>query len=423
MDRQSALLVILLCLGVAIGSISVGGQSTSDFALDSDATVTIPSQTVSNGFTDGELEVDKTAVITPDESLTGTATVPDQENKAYEIQFRDSDESLISSNETSGAETSYEFANSMESPGSYGVSILDPDEGLFKSVLPVVIASHEVDSLEINGSAPANADVQTSESVATEVSLTTLESTSIESVTLTVWNSDERQDVTLTKTADNKYEGDISPLEQGEYQTQVRIRGGETVDGRSSLIGLSEAHFLTVEQPDENSGDDGSGGGDGSEDGTDGGDGSDGTDGGDGSDGTDGGDGSEGTDGGDGSDGTGSSGDTSDDQSNETDTSDENSSDTSGDGTDPDSDTDDSSTDGETDSSSGTDGSTSGGDDDSTDGNGTADEAGEPDETIEPNEDSASSDSSEDSVPLYAVQAILITLVVGAGLRRAANSM
>jgi len=414
MNRQSALLVILLCLGVAIGSITVGGQSTGDFALDADATVSIPSQTVSNGFTDGELKVDKTAVITPGEALTGTATVPEQENKTYEIQFRDSDESLISSKETSGAETSYQFANSTDSPGSYGVSILDTDEGLFKSVLPVVIASHEVDSLKINGSAPADADVQTSESVATEVSLTTLESTSIESVTLTAWNDDERQDVKLTKTADNTYEGNISSLEQGDYQTQVRIRGGEDINGRPSLIGLSEAYSLTVGPSDEHSGDDASGGGDGSEDGTDGGG---------GSGGTDGGDGSSGTDGGNGSSGTGSSGDSSDDQSNETDTSDEHSSDTSGDDTNSDSDTDDSSTDGETDSSPSTDGGTNGEGDDSTDGNGTTDEAGGSGETIEPNEDSASPNSSEDGVPLDAVQVILIMLVVGSGLRRAANSV
>ncbi|WP_147437696.1 MULTISPECIES: hypothetical protein [unclassified Halorubrum] len=411
MNRRLALLVALLCLGITVGSVTVGGQSTSDFALDSEATVTIPSQTVSDGFIDGKLEVDKTAVITPDESLTGTATVPDRENKTYEIQFRDSDESLIDAKSTTGAETTYEFADSVESPGSYGVNILDPDEGLIKSVLPVVIASHEVESLSINGSAPENAEINPSENVSVEASLTTLEPTSVESVTLTVWDDDQRQNITLTETADDQYEGNISSLEQGEYQTQVRIRGGEDVDGRPSLIGLSEAYSLTVTQTDEDSDNGGSDGDDGSS-GSDGDDGSSGSDSGDGSSG--------GTDSnGDSSSGNDGSGNTSNEQTDNTNTSSGNESDTSGDGAETGSSTDNNSTDGETDSSSDTDSSAGGKDDDSTGTNGTTNE----DETIEPNEGSISSDTSNDSMPLYAVQAILIATVVGAGLRRIANML
>ena len=400
MDTRYALLAVFLCFVVGVGTVGVAGQSPADFSLESDATVATPTQTVSNQFTDGEITVDQTAVVEPNELLTGTASVPNPDEQTYFIQFRNSDRRVIDDKMTDGAETSFEFDASPESPGSYAVNIWDPDEQLVKSVLPVVIASHEVSSVQINDSSPSNADVAPSETPPVDVSLTTVESTDVEKVNLTVWDGDEVHSTTLENTASNEYEGTLPSLDAGTYQVQVRVRGGETVNGRPSLIGLSEAYSLTVSEPQESD-----------DDNTDGGSSS-------------GGSGDGGTD-----DSTG--GGTNPDGSSDTDTSNNTDESTN---TDASNTTDESNN---TDDSNNTDGSTSIDDSNSTDSeslNGTdTDSTGETsddtsdstdtdgngsEKAISPNNGTVSSDGTEDGTPLYAVQLTLLSLVLGSGFLR-----
>ena len=400
MDTRYALLAVFLCFVVGVGTVGVAGQSPADFSLESDATVATPTQTVSNQFTDGEITVDQTAVVEPNELLTGTASVPNPDEQTYFIQFRNSDPRVIDDKMTDGAETSFEFDASPEPPGSYAVNIWDPDEQLVKSVLPVVIASHEVSSVQINDSSPSNADVAPSETPPVDVSLTTVESTDVEKVNLTVWDGDEVHSTTLENTASNEYEGTLPSLDAGTYQVQVRVRGGETVNGRPSLIGLSEAYSLTVSEPQESD-----------DDNTDGGSSS-------------GGSGDGGTD-----DSTG--GGTNPDGSSDTDTSNNTDESTN---TDASNTTDESNN---TDDSNNTDGSTSIDDSNSTDSeslNGTdTDSTGETsddtsdstdtdgngsEKAISPNNGTVSSDGTEDGTPLYAVQLTLLSLVLGSGFLR-----
>ena len=400
MDTRYALLAVFLCFVVGVGTVGVAGQSPADFSLESDATVATPTQTVSNQFTDGEITVDQTAVVEPNELLTGTASVPNPDEQTYFIQFRNSDRRVIDDKMTDGAETSFEFDASPESPGSYAVNIWDPDEQLVKSVLPVVIASHEVSSVQINDSSPSNADVAPSETPPVDVSLTTIESTDVEKVNLTVWDGDKVHSTTLENTASNEYEGTLPSLDAGTYQVQVRVRGGETVNGRPSLIGLSEAYSLTVSEPQE-SDDDNTDGGSSS-----GGSGDGGTD-----DSTGGGtnpDGSSDTDTSNNTDkSTNTDASNTTDESNSTDDSNKTDGSTSID--------DSTSTDGE--SSNGTDtdstGETSDNTSDSTDTDGNGSE-----KAISPNNGTVSSDGTEDGTPLYAVQLTLLSLVLGSGFLR-----
>ncbi|TKX87173.1 hypothetical protein EXE43_04470 [Halorubrum sp. SS5] len=382
MKTRYALLAVFLCIVVAVGTLGVAGQSPAEFSLESESTVTTPPQTVSNQFTDGELTVRQTAVVEPDAALTGTATVPDPDEQTYFIQFRNSDRRIIDDKATDGAETTYDFDAGPESPGSYAVNIWDPNEQLVKAVLPVVIASHDVSSIQINSSTPSNADVAPSETVPVAVSLTTLEATTVERVNLTVWNDDEELSTTLENTATNEYEGTLPSLDEGEYQVQVRVRGGETVNGRPSLIGLSNAHSLTVASTQESDGDStdtGSSGDDSGDSGSPGG--STGGEGGtDDSNSTDGSNGTDDSNSTDGSNGTGDSDSTDGDSTNTN-------------GTD-----------------TGANDSGSGSSSDAT-GNGS-------DGTITPNDGSVSSGETDESTPLYAVQVLLLTVVCGGGLRR-----
>ncbi|WP_434522752.1 hypothetical protein [Halorubrum sp. AS12] len=393
METSYALLAVFLCVGIAVGAIGVAGQSPAEFSLESDSTVTTPTQTVSNEFTDGELTVRQTAVVEPDEVLTGTATVPNTDEQ-YVIQFRDSDSPLDAKilNRTDEAETPFKHHVSSESPGSYAVNIWDPNEQLVKSVLPVVIASHDVSSVQINSSSPSNADVAPSETPPVDVSLTTLEATTVEKVNLTVWNDNEELSTTLEKTATNEYEGTLPSLDEGEYQAQVRVRGGETVNGRPSLIGLSDAHSLTVAET-QDSEDDNTDNGSSDDDGEDGDDSSGSTD-----------------------DGNNTSDDTNstDDSTNTSDGS--NSTDTT-DSTDDSNSTDDSDNTGGDSTGTSTNGTDNGTDDSAT--NNSSDATGnDSDGTISPNNDTDLADGTEDSTPLYAVQLILVTVVLGSAFHR-----
>ena len=396
METRYALLTVFLCLIVAAATVGVAGQSPAEFTLESDSTVTTPPQTVSNQFTDGELTVRKTAVVEPDEKITGTATVPDPDEQTYFVQFRNSDRRVVDDTITDGAETSYEFNTSSESPGSYAVNIWDPNERTVKSVLPVVIASHEVSSIQINNSSPSNADVAPSETAPVIVSLEILEATTVERVNLTVWDDDEKVSTTLDNTASNEYEGTLPALDEGEYQIQVRVRGGETVNGRPSLIGLSEANSLTVSEtqgPDDDNTNTGSSGDDSGASG--------------------------------GSNGSTGSGENPSDDTNSTDTSnttdDSNSTDGSNAMDNTNSTDDTNSTDGNsTDSDTSVNGTDTGTDDSASNGTSDATDADENDSngTIAPNNDTVSPDGTDDSTPLYAVQMILLTVVLGGALHR-----
>lgn len=396
METRYALLTAFLCFVVAVGTVGVAGQSPAEFTIESESTVTTPAQTVSNEFTDGELTVRQTAVVDPDETLTGTATVPDPDDQTYFIQFRNSDRRVVDDTTTDGAETSYEFDASSESPGSYAVNIWDPNEQTVKSVLPVVIASHDVSSIQINSSSPSNADVAPSETPPVDISLTTLEATTVERVNLTVWNDDEKASTVLENTASNEYEGTLPALDESEYQIQVRVRGGETVNGRPSLIGLSEAHSITVSETHES--DDGN---------------------------TDTGSGGDESGDSDDSDGSTGSGENTSDDTNSTDAS--NTTDDSN-STDPSNTTDDTNS---TDDSNSTNGNSTGSDtsvndtDTGTDDSASNDTSGatngaenDTNGTIAPNNDTSSPEGTDASTPLYAVQIILLTVVLGGSLHR-----
>ena len=412
MQNRLVPFLLIFCVILAVGSSGAVGQSPAEFSIESDATVTIPTETVSNDFTDGELTVSKTAVIGPNETLSGTATVPDPADQTYFVQFRNADERIIDDTATDGAETTFEFAAAPESPGSYGLNIWDPDEQVVKSVLPVVIASHDVSDVTINGSAPATANVTPNETAPVDVSLTTLEATQIDAVKITVWNDATEQSATLTESSSGEFSGTLPALDKGEYQVQIRVRGGETVNGRPSLIGLSEAYPMTVadtaaagddDDTDGGSTDQSDGGTDSTDDSADDGDSSsDGTT----SDGTD-----DETTNGTTSDGTddettnGTASNGTDDETNGTaDTDEDDASVTNG--TDTDSETGTNETDGSSDTT-----------DSSTDSTGSDDATNDTDDAIEPN-DGALSDETADSTPLYVIQPILLTIVFGGIYRR-----
>lgn len=380
----TALLILLIG-----GTFGVAGAD-GGYDLSMDTGVEVPERTVENP----ENESEEFTITTVGRSTPGESAVVDVSPLAdtrYSVYFREEDGDPIDFVNRIQGDQQVEFNAGSEPAGSYVITAGEssaPD-----AVLPVVIEGYVLDSLKLDGEDLAGSTITTDSSHNITIELTEQSDLSVSSVTLTLWREGEGvvHEASLEETAGSAttFEGSLSNLTTGEYNAQVRIRGGETVNGEAELIGLSDNQPLTVEATT-----------------------SDGGNGTDGSSSTSGGSGSDGGSGaltGGSDDGT-STNETTTSAGNESDTGDE---------------ADDDATNTTDDSSGETDPNTT---DTSSDNNATGeptdaqspndtDDSTDSDEVIEPNTNSSDSNTN-DSTPLYAVPLVLALVVATAAVRR-----
>ena len=398
--------VVTLVFFLVIGG-AVTAAADGEYELSMDTAVDVPERTVENPENESEeFTITTVGRATPGENALVSVSPPS--NTRYSAYFREENGDIVDFADRIQGDQQVEFSVGSEPAGSYVITAGEtsaPD-----AVLPVVIEGYVVDALKLDGSPLAGATISADSTHNVTVELTNQSDLSASKVTLTLWVPGDgvMYETSLAKTeADaTTYNGTIEDLDAGEYNAQVRIQGGETVNGEAELIGLSDNQQLTVEShssDNEDGTDDSSSTGDGSGSDTD----ADGTTGGDSVDDPDtnetdtGGDSGSTTNGTDTTNSTDGSSNNSDSDGSSTDDSGDSDSDGPSADDSGDSDSDGSSTDDSADSQSpnGTDDSTS------TDG------------VIEPNTNNSNSNTN-DSTPLYVVPLVLALVVVTALTRR-----
>lgn len=393
MRTRTVLFALLLVCALIFTSASLVMASDASYSITTDSEISVPerTETVERGAVSVTIESSKIAVIGPNENLTVETTGPSE--TTYNVVFVNSQEQQIDSASVEGNAVT-DFPAKAESPGSYGV-ILN-DQSLVDDFLPVVIEGYRVDSFTISGESANGASIPANEESNVQVDLNELDSASVEPETVEVvlWNGETNKTYSLEKDTDLTYEGTIEGLDVEEYQAHIRIRGGNSANGQLELIGLSENKDITRASSSDNEGED---------------------------ENTSGGSDPNGGGGASGGPSSGSSESNETDTVNGTDTTNEtdvaNETDTTN-GTDVANGTD---TTSETDPTNGTDTTNNTDTDDSTTGeSGTTNGSetdNETDSVISPNGNTEGGET-DDSTPLYAVQAVLLGIVLGGGIRR-----
>lgn len=253
--------LFLTCL-LLIAVVTSGGVLAADgFSVTTESAVDVPERTVTNSQTASTFTVSQVGVIAPGEPIIIDSTAPD--NSSYFLFFRDSDGNLVTRTSEFKESQPVELNLSAEPAGSYVVTI-GPDSTP-KDIIPVIIESYHVSSvsIEANGSRVSIDDtaINSTDSPKITVQLSQQADEPITSVNLTLWTKERGTIETVPLSADepggddNLYRGSLPELDPGEYNLQVRIRGGNEVNNRDELIGLSDNRRLTVtDPPNENTG-------------------------------------------------------------------------------------------------------------------------------------------------------------------------
>ena len=381
MRTRTVLFALILVCALIFSSASLVVASDSSYSITTSSQISVPeqSETVRQGAASVTIESSKIAVIGPNENLTVETAGPSE--NSYNVIFVNSQKNQIDRDSAEGNAV-IDFPAKAESPGSYGVILNDQD--LVDDFLPVVIEAYRVDSFTIGSESASGASIPANEERNVQVELNEVEgSVEPEKVEVVLWTEGTNKTYSLEKETDLTYEGTIEGLDVKEYQAHIRIRGGNSANGQLELIGLSENEDITRTSPSDNNGENENTGG------------------------------SSGPSSGGGAPDDSSSGNS---ESNETDTAN---------GTDTTNRTD---TTNGTDITNGTD-TTNGTDsiNETDSDNGTTDRSdaanesetnNETDSVISPNSNNTEDGETNDGTPLYAVQAILLGIILGGGIRR-----
>lgn len=268
LDRRLLLISIIIS-----GVIASGGVVAADgFSVESENTVPVPERTVDNPQGDGTFTVSEIKTIAPGKSITVDVTAPDE--TPYFVFFRNDQGEVVIRTDRLDTPQAVTLNTSAEQVGSYVITV-GPDSTP-KDILPVVIEAYQVTSIETDTKTDESGfTTTTARTPNVSVDLTQQAEEPIEEVNFTVWNKDkgvvEAVSLTLNESADSqhRYRGSLPKLNVGEYNIQVRVQAGDEVNGRLTLIGLSDTQTLTVteaegsdstEQSGSKDGTDGSGG-------------------------------------------------------------------------------------------------------------------------------------------------------------------
>lgn len=374
--------ILLICLLVAalftsVGTIAVSADSHVTLSFD-DSTA-IPSENVE--FEGENYAIDAIAVRTNGDAFTARVKLPDAVFTSVAFLLYNSDQQIQDSKQINrpGTEETATFETDSYTPGTYMLNV--ELEGSTERMQPVVIAGYDVVVKH-----PDTATREDDFEVTADVTPTTL-STSPAGVEVVVWNDSHAQTFEMSQSSDETYTASI-PLDEfatGEYRVNVAALGDETFRGQQEVLALEDSSLTiqeTTSDDDKDGSDSGGNNGQNSDDST-----TDESDDEDGSTSDD--DGSVGTDNStDDGDGSGETDNTTDteDTSSDTDT------------TTDDDDTGDSATNGSGESD-------------------TTASADSDDDVISPNQNT-SSEGTDDRVSLFAVQGLLLLLIIVFGVRR-----
>lgn len=239
---------LLVCLIVAGTMVSGGVVASDGFSIETENTVSIPERTIDSPEGDATFAVSEVKVIAPRDTITVDAAAPD--GTSYFLFFRNDQGDVIIRTDRLDSPQEVTLNTSAEPAGSYVLTV-GPDSTP-KDIIPVVIEAYQVTSIETDNETEGEITTTAGRSTNVSVKLTQTANRPIEDVNLTVWSEREGiiEAVSLTadQSADNKYhyEGSLPKLDRGEYNVQVRVQGGDQVNGQFALIGLSSTRTLTV---------------------------------------------------------------------------------------------------------------------------------------------------------------------------------
>lgn len=360
------LLLGLLVATILLASGAIAGSANSHVTLTVDDSTPVSTDTVD--FEGETYEIDAITVRDPGDDFTAQVTLPDEEFTDIAFLLYNSDQQIEASERINrpGTEETATFEMDSFAPGTYMLNV--ELEGATERMQPIVIAGYDV-TVDHTEAATREDNLE----VTADVTPTSL-SASPAGVEVVVWNDTHSQTFEMTHSGDETYTSSIA-LDQfntGEYTVNVAALGDETFRGQQEVLALEDSS-LTIQETTRDDGTDGSdsGGNDGQ-----------------GSD--------DSTSNGSGYEEDSASGD---DESSETD----NTTDTENTASDTDNTTTDDDVDGsETDESSGSD---------------AMDSEDSDDDVISPNQNT-SSESTDDQASLFAVQGVLLLLLVVISIRR-----
>lgn len=232
---------------LVVGTVGVVGGATGEYDLTMDSAVEVPERTIESPEND-EKEYTITTVGRTSVGSNTTVHVSPPIESRYSVFFRNQDGDNIDYTRTQG-EQQIQFDTENQAAGSYVITAGETSDP--NTVLPVVVEGYTVDSLSLSGEPLADQTISTDNSHNLSVQLADHTDKSISAVTVTLWTSDQGvvHEITLEPTDGDPlaFEGTLSNPDPDEYNVQVRIRGGDTTNGESELMGLSENAPLTVE--------------------------------------------------------------------------------------------------------------------------------------------------------------------------------
>jgi hypothetical protein len=230
-----------------VSTVGVVGGATGEYDLTMDSTVEVPERTIESPENDDKEYTITTVGRTAVGSNTTVHVSPPIESR-YSVFFRNQDGDNIDYTRTQG-DQEIEFDTESQAAGSYVITAGETSDP--NTVLPVVVEGYTVDSLTLGGEPLADQTISTDSSQNLTVQLSEHTDKSISAVTVTLWTSEQGvvHEIPLESTSGDTetFEGTLSNPDSGEYNVQVRIRGGDTTNGESELMGLSDNDPLTVE--------------------------------------------------------------------------------------------------------------------------------------------------------------------------------
>lgn len=232
--------VLVVCVVTTVLASTPGALAAGPYGLDSPSTVDVPDQTVMG---DGEfLTVRDIARVEKGEGFVVQTTAP--ESATYWVELRNMHGIVVDSSASLRGSDSTTFTTDHLRPGSY-VAVLR-DRGTVRAVLPVVIEGYDV-SVEAPGSAEAESDVTVSAELTAAPTAPDMERVEL----IVVDESNGKVVVQQPMTADGSgYTTTFRLDDPGEYTLGVNVRGASTVRGFDELLGFSDAHAVSLTEPE-----------------------------------------------------------------------------------------------------------------------------------------------------------------------------
>jgi hypothetical protein len=189
-----------LCV-LAVVAFVATGAAVDGYSISGDSSIETPTRTVT--YEGQSYTIDSVSRITAGESVTITTSVPS--GAAYDLNLRDPDNQLISSERKTGNAThTLSYFGPTDEAGTYAATI--QDDGDTVAVYPIVVAGYDI-------SVPSPDDVEAGETVTISATVTERsveKHSSLDRVEVVVGNDDVEVQQSMTRVDDDTYETTVS---------------------------------------------------------------------------------------------------------------------------------------------------------------------------------------------------------------------